>query len=353
MDRNPTVVFTCCSGLGGWAMLRSLAAVDRYRLVGCDADALVAALYQSELSSRYVVPLGTEPEYVDRVLEICQAERADVFWPNADEELMACTAAAERFEALGVHLAASPHTTIVAATDKLATVARLHGIGVPVPRSWRLDSNMADPPMPVIVRPIRARGGRGVVFFDSVDEMESYRAALGNKAVEQFVQERLDYRLGSLYQAAAIFDGCGRRLAFFMSRSIRTTHSWGGPALGVVPVSDPRLADLALVVMEATGPHYGAVHVEFMYDRGREDFVFIEVNPRYWGAGFLATASGINFPDMVVRMAMGEEVTPASEYRTDVVTLPAQEHLAVERNDLLGELPEGRVGACDGSAWRR
>ena len=144
-------------------------------------------------------------------------------------------------------------------------------------------------------------------LFDNVDELDAYRAALGDKAAEQFVQERLDYRLGTLYQAAAIFDGSGRRLAFFMSRSIRTTYSWGGPALGVVPVAEPRLAELALIVMEATGPHYGVVHVEFIFDAKRGDFVFIEVNPRYWGAAYLATAAGINFPDIVVRMAMGED----------------------------------------------
>ena len=345
MQPNPTVVFTCCGALGGWSLLRSLAATGSYRLVGCDADALVAALYQPNLAGRHVVPFGSDSGYVDRILEICKAENADVFWPNADEEIIACSAAAERFADAGVHLASSPHATIMAATDKLATVALLGSLDVPVPHSWRLDIRLEEPPMPVIVRPIRARSSRGVVFFDSVGDLDAYRAALGAKAAEQFVQERINYRLGRLYQAAAIYDGRGQRLALFMSRSIRTTYNWGGPALGVVPVSEPRLAELAQTVMEATGPHYGAVHVEFIYDTAREDFVFVEVNPRYWGAAYLATAAGINFPDIIVRMVMGEEVTPASGFRTDVVTLPAREHLAVARDDLLGELPDGGIGA--------
>ena len=157
------------------------------------------------------------------------------------------------------------------------------------------------------------------------------------------VQERLDYNLGRLYQAAAIYDGGGRRIASFMSRSIRTTYPWGGPALGVVPVSEPRLAELARIVMEATGPHFGAVHTEFIYDAQRHDFVFIEVNPRVWAASFLATAAGINFPDIIVRMVMGEKVIPTHDYHTDVVTLPSREQLAVVRSDLLGELPDGGI----------
>ena len=345
MRTDPTVVFTCCGGAGGWSLLRSLAQTGRYRLVGCDADALVAALYQPELAGRHVIPSGHDPTYVDRILEICEAEEADVFWPGADEEIIVCSAAAERFEAAGVRLVASPHATVMAATDKLATVALVGGLGVPVPRSWRLDDRIENPPMPVIVRPIRARSGHGVVFFGSVDELNAYRVALGEGAAGQMVQERLDYRLGRLYMAQAIYDGRGRCLASFMSRSIRTAHDWGGPALGGVPVSEPRLAELARIAMEATGPHYGAVNAEFIHDAARGDFVFVEVNPRYWGYSFLATAAGINFPDIVMHMVMGEDVTPVTEYRTDVVTLTSREQLAVVRGDLLGELPDGGIGA--------
>ena len=326
-------------------MLRSLAATGRYRLVGCDAEALVAALYQRELSGRHVIPSGHDPTYVDRILEICKSERADVFWPCADEEVLACSAVTERFAAAGVHLIASPHATVMTATDKLATVALVGDLGVPVPFSWRLDDWIEGPPMPVIVRPIRARSGHGVVFFDSMDELDAYRVALGDRAAEQMVQERLDYRLGRLYMAQAIYDGGGRRLASFMSRSIQTTHDWGGPALGGVPVNEPRLAEFAGTVMEATGPHYGAVNVEFIFDAARADFVFVEVNPRYWGYSFLATAAGINFPDIIIRMAMGEDMIPTTEYRTDVVTLTSREQLAVARSDLLGGLPDGGIGA--------
>ena len=344
MGIDPTVVFTCCGGAGGWSLLRSLAAVGRYRLVGCDVDALVAALYQPEVAGRYLVPSGHDPGYVDCVLEICEAEAAAVFWPGADEEIIACSAATERFAAAGVRLIVSTHATVMATTDKLATVALVGSLGIPVPRSWRLDEKVEDPPMPVIVRPIRARSSRGVVFFGSLDELEAYRVALGDGAAGQMVQEQLDYRIGRLYMAQAIYDGDGQRLATFMSRSIRTIYDWGGPALGGVPVRNSRLAELAHTVIEATGPHYGAVNVEFIYDGKRGDFVFLEVNPRYWGYSFLATAAGINFPDMIVRMAMGEEVMPVRDYRTDIVTLTSREQLAVARGDLLGELPDGGVG---------
>ena len=141
----------------------------------------------------------------------------------------------------------------------------------------------------------------------------------------------------------AIYDSAGKRLASFMSRSIRTAYDWGGPALGGIPVKNTRLAELGRIVMEATGPHYGPVNVEFIHDARREDFVFLEVNPRYWGYSYLATAAGINFPDVVVRMIMGEQVAPMNEYRTDIVTLTSREQLAITCSDLLDQLPDGGI----------
>ena len=73
-----TVVFTCCGGAGGWSLLRSLAGTGRYRLVGCDADALIATLYQPELANCYVVPSGHDLAYIDRALDTCEAEAVDV-----------------------------------------------------------------------------------------------------------------------------------------------------------------------------------------------------------------------------------------------------------------------------------
>ncbi len=126
MTAGPTVVFTCCGGVGGRSFLRSLAKTGRYRLICCDSNALVTALHQPKLAGRYVISSGYDPAYIDRVLHIFMAGGADVFWPNADEEILACSAAAERFDAAEVYLVSSPHSTILASTDKLATAAGIN-----------------------------------------------------------------------------------------------------------------------------------------------------------------------------------------------------------------------------------
>ena len=127
--------------------------------------------------------------------------------------------------------------------------------------------------------------------------------------------------------------------SFFSSRSILTQHSWGGCALGGVPVKNDRLTELGKLAFTNLGPWFGPVNAEFLWSKKHNDFVFIEVNPRYWGYSSLVVAAGLNFPDMCVSLALGEDVTPNFNYRTDIITLPSRQQIAYKKSDLLGPLP--------------
>lgn len=340
MKGRATVLFTCCGGTGGWSILRSLEAIERYRLIGVDSDPLSATLYMDGLDAAYVVPGGDQPNYVDRLLEIVEKEDVSVVWPCSDEEVIALADEHARFATLGARIVTAGPEVISRASDKLAMVHTATEAGIPVPISRRMDEALDDLPPSVIVRPRTGRSGHGVCFFDSVEALKRYQDALGDEASRHFVQECLPYRRGTLYMAQGIFDEAQNRLARFASRSIKTTYDWGGPAQGGVPVDDSRLHELGDRMFEASGPWFGPVNAEFIYVEERDEFVFIEVNPRYWGYSYLATAAGVNFPDLTVRLALGEDVEPVLDYRLDIVTITSREHLAFPKSRLLSQLPD-------------
>lgn len=337
--KGPTVVYTSCGGPAGWSILRSLDAVGRYRLVGVENDSLASGLYADAIEGRYCVPRGDAATYVERLLEIVEAARADVLWPCADLEVLRVTENRTMFEALGVTPLVSPVESVRAALDKPAMTAKLAVIGVPVPATFSLDERVDEFPFPVIVRPRIMSGGKDVHFFDDEVTLRRFRDEIGEQASDFFVQEKLAVQTGHMHMAQAIFDREGHMVAFFMSRSIRTLYPWGGPGLGGVPVRTARLRELAHKVFEATGPWFGPINVEFLYVPARNDFYFVEINPRYWGYSYLATAAGINFPDISVRLALGEDVAPVFDYRIDVVTMTSPEQKAFPRQLLIGPLP--------------
>lgn len=319
--------------------MRSLLDVGAYRLVGVDSDHLTSGLYEPGWDARYCVPKGDEPGYVDAIADIVERENVDVVWPCSDEEVVSLASVHDRFSNIGAAVVTSQPDVVQFAVDKLAVARRLSRHGIAVPASCRLDEDFDDFRFPVIVRPITARSAKGVSFFDTAEQGAAYRDAIGDDASSYFVQECVPYRAGYLHMVQAIFDKDQQLKAFFTSRSIRTTYPWGGPALGGVPVKNDTLKKLTMKVWEETGPWFGPVNVEYLYDPDRREFVFIEVNPRYWGYSYLATAAGINFPDITVRLALGEQVEAKLDYSTDVFTLTSREQLAFSRDMLLGPLP--------------
>jgi predicted ATP-grasp superfamily ATP-dependent carboligase len=55
--------------------------------------------------------------------------------------------------------------------------------------------------------------------------------------------------------------------------------------------------------------------VEFKVDPRDGIPKLMEVNPRFWGSLQLAIYSGVDFPNLILKMAMGEEVAPVMEYQ--------------------------------------
>jgi predicted ATP-grasp superfamily ATP-dependent carboligase len=81
-----------------------------------------------------------------------------------------------------------------------------------------------------------------------------------------------------------------------------------------VSVTDDRLARYAASVVAELG-WTGVAMVEFKKD---DDYRLMEVNPRFWGSLPLATRAGVNFPRLLCRLAMGEEVGEAPRYEAGV-----------------------------------
>ena len=59
--------------------------------------------------------------------------------------------------------------------------------------------------------------------------------------------------------------------------------------------------------------------VEFKIDRDGIPFL-MEINGRLWGSLQLAIDAGVDFPAMLVRLALGSEVEPRLSYSSDVRT---------------------------------
>ncbi len=246
------------------------------------------------------------------------AEGQDVLLPVSTNVLMACAANVGRLPA---RVPVPPLEVLRRANDKAGVMNVAMRAGVPVPASYaprterELDGVLNRIRCPAVVK---LRDDEGT-WLDPGDRYvvgrtpEELRAAYRTlHAIRPFpvIQEKIE---GDGY-GVAILAKQGRVLASFCHRRRREYPVSGGPSSLCVSVRDDRLAGYGAAVARELD-WTGVAMVEFKKD---DDYRMLEVNPRFWGSLPLSTRAGINFPHLLCRMAMGEELLPVTEYRAGV-----------------------------------
>lgn len=334
------VLLTCVSGPGGVSAVKSLQGLDRFNLIGVDSDALSLGLYSEGLSARYCVPAGDAPGYLENIEEIARRHDIDIIFPLSDEEVTILSQHKKYFLDMGVTIPIADYDTVSKADDKLVTVRIAEEAGVTAPETFALFSldsvNLSCIQYPAVIKPRYERGGRGIkIVNDEPQLIKAFEKLAPKYGDNLMVQEYIPGRAGSVYLFAAMYDAQGRMKASFMSRSIKTKYEFGGPGEGGEPVVDEELRAQSRRLLQAVGRWFGPVNIEFKKHPDSKKFYLLEINPRYWGYSYLATATGINFPLLTMMVALGEEFDEQHEYSTDIITLRSMEHCVVKKKDLL------------------
>jgi len=110
----------------------------------------------------------------------------------------------------------------------------------------------------------------------------------------------------------------GEVLAKFAHRRIREKPPSGGVSVLSESVEFPKEAGEAAVKILKKVHWTGVAMVEFKVDRDTGVAKLLEVNARFWGSLQLAISSGVDFPHMLYRMALGEPIDPGKPYETGV-----------------------------------
>jgi predicted ATP-grasp superfamily ATP-dependent carboligase len=121
------------------------------------------------------------------------------------------------------------------------------------------------------------------------------------------------YISGEACGFAALFDRESKPVAFFCHRRIREYPITGGPSSMCEGIRDEKLIETGLKLLTALS-WQGVAQVEFKRESSSGKFFLMEINPRFWGSLPLATASGVNFPMLMCRVALGENVVPVTRY---------------------------------------
>src|SRR5262249_18370335 len=244
---------------------------------------------------------GTDPlGYVKVVNQVVAERRIDVVLPTHEQ---AWLLAAARPLLGAVPLAVAEAASFERVQSKIEFARLLDELGLSQPR-WRLvrgHGDLDDLPFPYWLKSAFSTAGRGVrLVSDEQSRAQAERELLEQGSAPVMAQEPASGQYG---QVQGLFDR-GRLVA--AHTSVQTGIGIGPSAAARLSVDHPIPRRDIARLGEALAWH-GGLTLDYLHQQGQP--TYIECNPRTVEPGN-AAASGVNLPELQVRLTMGERFPP-------------------------------------------
>jgi predicted ATP-grasp superfamily ATP-dependent carboligase len=285
-----------------------------------DPDALCQCRFSSFVRRFYRSPsFAREPaRFLQFLDELIRERKYDVVLPTHEQVYLLSRFRDSLSQRVGI--AMPPFASLQRLQNKAEFSRLLAELGLPQPettsirtrkeldRAWKY---------PIYLKLPHSTAGRGVFLVQSRDELKRRLTDLEQRNLYDGNSEILIQQpaRGVLSTVQAVFNR-GQLIGLHMLESLR---------LGVGGMATARVStDHAIVPEHVTriGQHldwHGAFFIDYFYDRATGQPEYIECNPRI-GETVNAMLSGINLPELVVRISRGESPLPHPRGRDGVRT---------------------------------
>ena len=320
-SRPVKLLVTGTGGGAGQAVLKSLQH-SGYEVIAADGDVLGTGLYTT--GHGCIIPYASNPRFIDRLLEICTAEKVRIVYPGLDAELPVLTRHREAFSKIGTTVMVSDESVIRIADDKHLTAEFLLRNGFPAPKTVPLyDAVPGTISFPVVLKPkVGGARSKGVRLVRTAADFPSACADLDPAGY--VVQEFID---GPEYTCGALTLGGKCHGVAVLRRVLRD-----GDTYKAFVETQTGLEPFVQRVAEALQP-FGTCNFQL---RVRDGIPYIfEINARSSGTTHCRTLAGFNEPRMIADFLI-KGITPAFSLRP-ITILRYWKELVVE-NELVEQV---------------
>jgi carbamoyl-phosphate synthase large subunit len=269
------------------------------RIIGADAFPEYApAAYLAEES--FSVPLCSDPNFIQSMLDLCRSERVRLIVPTIDPELGPYAAHLQKFSEIGTAIAVSAPETVAIAADKRMTNRWLSQHGFPTVVQASPEEVLANPSawqFPLILKPRHGSASIGVEKISSISQLETASRGVCGLIVEKFAR-------GEEHTINAYVNRAGKCLCAIPHRRVEVRS--GEVSKGITR-KHTGMMDLARLITETLPGAWGALNLQcFLADDG--EIQVTEINARFGGGYPLAHHAGADFPRWLLQETLGQPV---------------------------------------------
>jgi carbamoyl-phosphate synthase large subunit len=288
--------------------------VGAYEIYGCDVSSTAYGLYETGFTKSYHIAYDG---YVSNVIDACLDAGASFLIPGGEGPMTLLSSATQKLTTAGIQLLSNAPEMVSLFADKEATFKRLEGIGVTIPRTCavtsEVDVNFVG--LPCIVKPATGSGGSTAVFFAvSTDEAMLYAEFIRKTGATPVAQEYIDesegeFTIGVLSLPDQHITGSvALRRALDAKLSVAYRGRGGlissGYSQGYID-EFPDLCRQAERIAMAVGSR-GPINVQGRVIGGV--LLPFEINPRFSASTFLRALAGFNEIDTLIQYHVCGEV---------------------------------------------
>ncbi len=283
------------------------------RIIGLVYENLEPGIYMEGLCDRIFqipYPSAGSDELIERIEQIHKQEKIDVLIPNFDAELFSFMKNEQRLFDQGIHtFLPSLKQFQERDKDKLADYGEKYGVKVPGSINLGTINQISDLEdkfdYPVMIK------GQFYDAYEANNEEQVKQAFYKISAKWGFPVIAQEFVKGTEVNVIALGDGKGNTIAAVPMRKQYITDK--GKAWGGITLADEKMMELTRMLIRKT-KWKGGMELELIKTNNGEYFL-IEINPRIPAWVYLAVGAGQNIPDALIKLALGWDVKPMTEYK--------------------------------------
>jgi len=296
------------------AAVRTLGQAGHHITLGLTREPRTTRMFSRYINSTVKIsdPKNNPQEYIDSIKRI--EKDHDVLLPFTHEKTIPIS---QHLEELSIATPTPPYDILKYGHDKKLTIHTCQKLNIPTPRTWQTPD---DPEIeyPVVIKARKNCGvQQGLRYARNREELEkAYREIENQPDIEGISEYKnpliQEYVKGQIHDVVGIYQN-GKCKAAIAQKRIETIPPTGGPGAYNKTILDRKLVKQSTTLLDHIDWH-GPYQTEWILDPRDNKYKIIELNPKMWGTLELAIRSGVNIPEMTVRIALKEEIEPVRHY---------------------------------------
>jgi predicted ATP-grasp superfamily ATP-dependent carboligase len=301
------------------AVARELALMPAWQVDVASRVPLVPLGLSRYCRKLYHLPLSrrcSNESYAECVLDLIKQLAPDVIVPIDEGGIGLAIQYREAFGTLAPLTPLPTAASFEIAKDKALFAAFTQSHHLPHPRTVALKSPddaaivAATLPFPILLKPCRSGYGAGIQRFAEVDSFLKYARSVAFTEQAYLAQEEIP---GDDIDCSLI-SVSGQVVAATVQRPLCPAKRAFSPASAIEILEHEPVLKLAQELAGALA-WSGVAHIDMRIDQRDGQLYLIEVNPRFWGSLAASVRAGVNFPQIAVQLALGEQPVAAMSRR--------------------------------------